>query len=540
MPSMPFRTRQAALPEAESAWARAWMLAERAAVPLTGLFLVLLPSIHPLGMGRDYPNHLARVYIQSHLGDEPALAANYALKTFLVPDLALDLFAIPLAGVLSPYAIGALFNGLTLALLFSAGVMLYRRNGGTMTVWPLLMVAVLFNGALRWGFANFLFACGMALWIVCFWLESEAWRPGRRLLAFSLAQIALFFAHLLGFMLCGYLILVLEMARLWRAEDVPLRHRCRRFVLSMLQFTIPLALFAYVLLGQEGVGDDRTLYGSIGAKALAFLSPTSALMSLAGPLVLLGLVLLLYAVLRHRLAEIDRRLLPLLAAMAALCVAMPNMVLGIWGLDFRYPFVVLLLLLAAVRFRGQARWAGAVKGAVFAIAAVAIVSATAQLADTDRKQQELRRALALAAPGGALLVAGDYDPDCPGCFPAWIDQLHAGSLAAIERQMFVPLLFTATSFVSAAPARHDLDVPHGLPVSRQALLDGRDRPLPRRGPEHDPRHPYWYSWDENFDYLLWMRRGERSLIGVPGLERLAAGEVFELYRILKPSPRAAP
>src|SRR3546814_715084 len=100
--------------------------------------------------------------------------------------------------------------------------------------------------------------------------------------------------------------------------------------------------------------------------------------------------------------------------------------------------------------------------------------------------------------------------------------------------MFVPLLFTATSFVAAAPDRHVLDVPYGLPIPRAALVDGRAKPLLQRGPAHDPRHRYWHSWDENFDYLLWMRAGNQDLNDIPGLERLAAGEVFVLYRILKP------
>src|SRR3546814_19476120 len=95
---------------------------------------------------------------------------------------------------MSPYAIGGLFNGLMLLLLFTAAIALNRRGGGTDRLWPLLATAALFNEAQRWGFVYFLFACGIALWIVYFWLESEAWRPGRRLLAFSAAPTGLFFA----------------------------------------------------------------------------------------------------------------------------------------------------------------------------------------------------------------------------------------------------------------------------------------------------------------------------------------------------------
>lgn len=513
---------------------------ERLAPVGFGCFLFLLPQLFPLGIGRDYPNHLARVYIQSELGGSAALAANYTLEWFLVPDLALDIFALPLAGWLSPYAIGGLFNGLMLVLLFTAALALHRRAGGQGSVWPLLATAVLFNEALRWGFVNFLFACGLALWIVYLWLESAQWRPGRRLLVFSLAQLALFFAHLLGFMLCGYLILTLELVRFWQAKGQAPGRRIGSFVFSMLQFAIPLLLFAYVLFGQSGVGDDSTVYGGLATKALAFLSPTSALAQPFSILVLLAILLLFYGALRHRLAVIDRAFLPLLVVMAVLVVAMPSMVLGIWGLDFRYPFVALLLAIAAVRPLPQARGASALRGAVLAIATVSLAGAAVQFADTHRKQEELRQAVALAEPGGALLVAGDYDPDCPRCYPEWIDQLHAASLAAVERQMFVPLLFTATSFVAAAPERHRLDVPYGLPVTRAALLEGRFRELPQRGTGHDPRHPYWHSWGENFDYVIWMRANASSLDDVPGLQRLSAGEIFVLYRVVRSSPPVVP
>jgi hypothetical protein len=520
--------------------ARALRSLERVAPLGIGAFLFLLPQLFPLGIGRDYPNHLARAFIQSELGGSTALAANYTIEWFLVPDLALDVFALPFAGWLSPYAVGGLFNGLMLVLLFTAALALHRRSGGQGTVWPLLATAVLFNEALRWGFVNFLFACGLALWIVYFWLESARWRPGPRLLVFSLAQLGLFFAHLLGFMLCGYLILTLELVRFWQAKGVAPGRRLGGFVFAMLQFAVPLLLFAYVLFGQGGVGDDSTVYGGLATKALAFLSPTSALAQPFSILILLAILLLFYGALRHRLAVIERAFLPLLAAMGLLVVVMPSMVLGIWGLDFRYPFVVLLLAIAAVRPLPQARGAWALNCAVLAIAAASLAGAAVQFADTHRKQEQLRQAVTLAEPGGALLVAGDYEPGCAGCYPEWIDQLHAASLAAVERQMFVPLLFTATSFVAAAPERHRLDVPYGLPVTRAALLDGRSRALPPRGPDHDPRHPYWHSWGENFDYVIWMRGNDSSLDDVPGLERLAAGEVFVFYRVLRSSPPAAP
>ena len=168
------------------------------------------------------------------------------------------------------------------------------------------------------------------------------------------------------------------------------------------------------------------------------------------------------------------------------------------------------------------------------VAIVAVGMAGHEFYETDRRLQEVRHALKRAEPGTALLVAGQYDPACVGCFPKQIDALHAGALAVIERQMFVPTLFTATSLVAASPKRHDLDVPGGLPRRRDDLIVGRTLALPERGPEHDAAHPYWYSWDANYDYLLWLRGNGESLDDIAGLERLASGEIFVLYRIHGP------
>ncbi|NIA67217.1 hypothetical protein HBA54_01270 [Pelagibius litoralis] len=500
-----------------------------------GAVVFVLPQIFPLGIARDYPNHLARVFIQYRLGSDAFLTGNYALEWRLIPDLAMDLFAAPFMDWLSPYAVGGLFNGLTLALLFFATVALHLRRAGSVSLWTLLPLALLFNEALRWGFMNFLFGVGLALWAVYFWLATEAWPWHRRLLVFAAAQTVLFFAHLLGFLLCGYLVLCFELLRVWRDSNSGLLVRLQVFTRHMMQFALPLALFAYVLFGQDGVGDSRTFYGAFSTKALAFLSPTSALVAPAGPLVLLAILVLIYGLLRRGEAKLDGDLKPLLWAMAALVIAMPNMVLGIWGLDFRFPFIGLLLLVAAIRPAASVMASRLVQGLVLAMVGASLLAGGLQMARNDEVQQEIRQALRMTEAGGALLVAGDYDPNCRGCFPAWIDFMHSGSLAAIERGMFVPLLFTATSLVEAAPGRAELDVPHGWPVPRQALEKGRERALEQPVRRHDPAHAYWNDWPRNFDYLLWMRSGRGSLDGLGGLERLAEGEVFVLYRVIAPA-----
>jgi len=509
---------------------------ERVAPYIIAAALFALPFLFPLGIGRDYPNHLAQVFIEHRLASEPLLAQNYVLQWFVVPHLAMDALAAPLAPWLSPYLVGSFFNGLTLVLLFSGALALnWRGAGGTRSAWPLLAVVPLFNEPLHWGFVDFLFACGLTLWTVYFWLQSEAWPRRRRLVLFSLAQIVLFFTHLLGFLLCGYLILTLELVRLWRDRGHPLGPRLMVLSVNMLQFALPMALFAFVLFGQEGVGEDSTIFGDWTYRFLNLFWSTSALDLQVSMLMLAAIGLLVYFVLRQGVGRVDQCLWPLVVAVLVLAFAMPVSVLGIWGLHFRYPFVGLLLLIAAIRLRPGAPGTRLAGAAAMLVAVGAVVAGAVEFHETDRRLQEIRRALALGEPGGALLVAAHYDPpDCRGCTPQAVDELHAGALAVIERQMFVPLLFTATSPVAASPRRHDLDTPSGYPLRRRQLVEALPRALPQRGPLHDRSHPYWHDWDRHFDNLLWLRDDGGNLDNLPGLERLASGEAFVFYRITGP------
>lgn len=522
------------------AFLQAFERIERFLPHVIGAALFALPFLFPLGIGRDYPNHLARVFIEYRLHLDAGLANNYALDWFVVPDLAMDIFAAPMASWLSPYIVGSLFNSLTLVLLFTGAVVLNRRwVGAPGGAWPLLGAAVLFNESLHWGFMNFLFACGLCLWTFYFWLESEHWPRWRRLVLFSLAQLALFFAHVLGFLLCGYMILVLELVRFWRDKQLSFARRSGELVFNMLQFAIPLLLFGYVLFAQEGVGTDVTGLGNLASRAVALFSLVATLDHNISPIVLVCTVLLVYIVLRQRLAEIDRHLLPVAIALGVLVVAMPVAVLGIWGLHFRYPFFAFLFLVAAIRPKSRSTGMRLAEAGCAFLALFVIAAASAEFSKTDRRHQELREAFALAEPGSALLPVAQHDPLCDDCLPQPIDEIHAAALGVIERQMFLPILFTATSPVAASQSRHDLDAPGGLPISVSQLLEGRGLPLPKRGPHHDRSHPYWYSWDEHFDYVLWLRQDSTDLDRIAGLQRLASGEVFVLYRIDRESDGGA-
>ena len=506
---------------------------------LTAAVLVALPLLMPLGIGRDYPNHLARVFIQNTLTEHALLSTNYVVEFFIVPDLAMDLFARPLAGLMDSYQIGAVFNAITLLLLFSAVVALHRRLSGGVDVWPCLAAAVLFNAALLWGFMNFLFGAGLALWLFYAWVRTSERQSLVRLLIFSVAQVVLFFCHLMGFLFLGYLILVWELARMFGARGGVSISACKTFVLNMLQFVVPVGLFLQVLLGQEGVGSSATRYGDLSAKAAVFLSPTAALGQIAGPLILLGCLCLGYWLLRSGHAKIARPMIPIVLAVLALTILMPNMVFGVWGLDFRFPFLLLLLTIASIQITATGMTRRIASLACMALTITALGAAALAFHRTDRIHQDIRDAVATMQPSSNLLVAGSYPPSCPNCLDGWGDYIHAGSLAAIESQAFVPLLFTATSFVKASEAKRALDVPYGTPLPRQALEQGLGRPLPPATEKHNPARRYWYDWPNHFDYVLWLRVDDGEMLDqFDQLTAVVENEGFVLYRVIRTSSAA--
>ena len=506
---------------------------------LTAVALVALPLLMPLGIGRDYPNYLARVFIQNNLAEHALLSTNYAVEFFIVPDLAMDLFARPLAGVMDSYQIGAVFNAITLLLLFSAVVALHRRLSGSVDVWPCLAATVLFNAALLWGFMNFLFGAGIALWLFYAWIRTDEHQGVVRLLVFSAAQIALFFCHLLGFMFLGYLILVWELAKLFRSHGGITVKACRAFVLNMLQFVVPLGLFLQILLGQEGVGSSETRYGDLSAKVYMFLSPIAALGLVKGVSILIGCLCLGYWLLRSGNAKIIRPMIPVVLAVLGLTILMPNKIFGIWGIDFRFPFLLLLLTIASMQITATGRTRRVINVACMALTVTALGTAAFTFNRTNHVHQDIREAVTRINPGSALLVAGSYPSSCPTCLNGWVNYVHAGSLAAIESQAFVPLLHTATSFVEASEARRALDVPYGPPVPRQALEHGLGHPLPPTTKGHDPDRRYWNDWPNHFDYVLWLRTDDdETLDDFDQLAALVESEGFVLYRVIGTSGAA--
>jgi hypothetical protein len=119
-----------------------------------------------------------------------------------------------------------------------------------------------------------------------------------------------------------------------------------------------------------------------------------------------------------------------------------------------------------------------------------------------------------------------------GPLPPWATT-HVGMLAVIDRDAFVPNLFTGLGTVRPAPELRAASTPNDSPLSLSELADGlgrsdapaEDLPNGRGG------RIYWWGWDHKFDYVLILHFDSRSA-AVPGiLQRVATSSAADLYRI---------
>ncbi len=122
-----------------------------ASVALLAPFFVI--DVLPL---QDYPNHLARIHILSHLENSPILQQYYQASWTLVPNLAMDVI-VPLLAQLFPLEVaGAIFCALVLLSTAPAVSLLHYTLHRKLSLWPFVCVLFTYNYVFIMGWLNYL------------------------------------------------------------------------------------------------------------------------------------------------------------------------------------------------------------------------------------------------------------------------------------------------------------------------------------------------------------------------------------------------
>ncbi len=501
------------------------------AAALFPLLLVEVPALI------DYPNHLARAHILATIQENPLLSERYTAEWKLVPNLAMDLFVVPLTSFLSIFTAGRLFLAATLLCVVGGTLVLHRVLHGRVGLWSAVIYLFVYNHILAWGFLNNLFGFGLCLFAFAAWVATERWPAWTRLVTFTLASSVLFFSHLFVFGAYGLLIGAYQLGRFLERREWTLARVFGILMIPAGQFVLPVLLWAM------SPGATGTVPGSTGAFYYGHWA--SKLRSLWSPAVLYGngidlaatvfvLAALLVLLFTRSLTLVPSMRVPL-AVLGGVALFMPMWVFSLVGVDFRLPFLIVCLAVASTSLDTKNRpFIPALAMMALLLFGGRIWSTTELWRGYDQEFRELRQASQVIDPGARVIV-GRFE-ELPWFVPSRIYS-HVVSLAVIERSVFLPDLFTGPQQpLGAAPAYAAIDMPNGDLLELKDLEEGidpvqaeqlKDKIL-RRGAK-----PYWSNWPDNFDYLVMLdAQGQDNPF--PGIViPVHLGSYFTIYAVVR-------
>jgi hypothetical protein len=483
----------------------------------------------------DYPNHLARMHILADGGQSVWLRQYYEIHWDLLPNLSMDVVVPPLTRFMSVERAGKIFIGLTFALLAGGTMALHAALHRRLSPWPLLAFFFLYNSVFLWGFLNYLFGLGLALFACAFWVRLRTGSTRIVVPLFVFLACLLLFAHLFAFATFALVLSTYELAQWWGMRNKEVGPACVIGWRAVPALIIPLLLLA-VMPTFHAAPEDYPLWlrGSSPPPLVSYLPLSSKLEALKGTvrtehrwldritvILLVGLVGI--GLVRRRARLLPEMALPL-GATALVSAAMPSTIGTTAMVDIRMPIVFVLLAIASTDWREVSRgWSLAVVVALCGLFAVRTGALTQDWRETDRQYQQFKQALDQLPEGTRLLSAvklAAYDNWSPveGQIPEPMPMVNLACWGIIRRSAFVSNLFSAPGQqpVRLAPAVRPL-----LTVEEFLF---RARPIP------------WEQLAMQYDYVV-VRRGQRFIPPLPPtFVPVGSGDAFQIYRTGRKQP----
>ena len=285
------------------------------------------------------------MHIIANLSTSADLAHYYSINWEFIPNLAMDLLVPLVMPTVSAEVASLLFAAVSLFLLASGAIVLHRELYGRWSLVPFLAFLLLYNRHFLWGFLNYLFAVGLALWLLSLHIHLRKSSRQFRILLFSLLSTVLLVSHLHAF--ASYAILV-------GGYDLSIAWRNRRhfpwadLFTSAAQFVLPVAMF--LMLSSTGRTSEIKWSSPLDKLAglLDMVNNYNLPLDIATFLMLSTLVCI--GLITRRLSIHRDLRLPLLA-LFVIYLCLPRLIFGSFGADRRLLVMVALVAVGALDIR---------------------------------------------------------------------------------------------------------------------------------------------------------------------------------------------
>lgn len=297
----------------------------------------------------DYPDHLARAFILSHLHDPNYnFAESYSSDWGLYPYVALDLSFITLMKVLPVEVAGKVVLSLILLVLPVCCAYFAYKIGGDSFHAGIWAGMVSISGYFLLGFVTMHLSFALALLALGLWSDLDK-SPGNilRWVGVFLAISASYFAHLLGFALAGIAVTLICVF-----DRKPIRH-----LLMSWSLFVPAALCYVFSRATHPNGRSALEWRSLGEKVVGL---ASAIRGYSTPLdlitLLAALAIFLVGVWRNPQFRINRPWAMLAVALFILYWIFPATYTSGADADRRLLPFVALIAVSALHFGERARY----------------------------------------------------------------------------------------------------------------------------------------------------------------------------------------
>ena len=499
-----------------------WLLASITALAILPTFLVDLPAMN------DYPGHLARMYVLTSIGTPDQNPYYYFYLPFIYPNLAMDIIVPIFSRALGVAYATKAFLILSQILVVSGAVALEIVIKRRHEFAGFAAVASLYTLPFAWGFLNFEFGIGLALWGLAAWFALENKELITRLAVHAVFCAGLFVCHLMAFGLYGATLVLCE---LWHAFRPKSDWKRSAQTLAILAGPAASILGYFFVWTPNNVG-QRAIEWEPFAKFLSILHGMNGYNAYLSFADILAIITITFFMFKERSLSIMPRGKWIAVGFLILIIALPFRAFGGDLPSLRIAIGALLILPAFVTFAETNRFFQILPPLTLSVVALVNATHTANLWLTDRSEfAALQRSFSQIKSGSFVLVGhANFKDDRFDKNKMPI--MTAIALAAHYSNAFVPTLF-------AIPGQQPLRVCPELthlalnrtmdywPVASSLLVAIANGDHTSDVPQHVR------DWVHDYDYLY--------LIGPPGpnpmpnrLIMLATGSSFTLYRIIKP------